>query len=103
MLDNAVRPGQGPFERAGVEAAHGLQQGCLAGLAPLRQQRLLAAIAPELGQFLANAKNNIDRRLWLLSPIIRFAKIPHSKIHSDFFPSMLGVARRRDGQQQLPR
>jgi hypothetical protein len=37
-----------------------------ADLPQLRQQGLFAAIAPKLRQLLANAENDIDRRLLLL-------------------------------------
>ena len=73
-----LRPGQGRLERIG--SAHGLQQGFLAGLAPLRPQGLFAAIAPELRQLLADAENDIDRRFIPLV-LIPLAKIPRFKIH----------------------
>jgi len=79
-----LRPGQGRLERIG--SAHGLQQGFLAGLAPLRPQGLFAAIAPELRQLLADAKNDIDRRL----PLFTLVKIPRrSKIHRSKIPRMV--------------
>jgi hypothetical protein len=72
MLDNGI-------ESEWIGSTHGGEQIRLAGLPQLRQQGLPAAIAPELRQLLADAKNNIDRRR--LPPLLALAKIPRSKIH----------------------
>src|SRR6516164_4655862 len=62
-----------------IGSTHGGEQILLAGLPQLRQQGPFAAIAPEFRQLLADAENDIDRRL---PPFVR--RLPRQCFQGQF-------------------